>query len=154
MTTTADTSTRLEELRVHFSGTILAPADDGYDAARAVHNGAVDRRPALIARCANTADIVDAVSFARAEGLDISVRGGGHNVAGRAVQDGALMVDLSPMRSVYVDPAPRRPPARRAARSGSTSTARPPRCTGSRRPAARSRPPASEASRSAAVSGG
>ena len=105
MTTTADTSTRLEELRVHFSGTILAPADDGYDAARAVHNGAVDRRPALIARCTNTADIVDAVSFARAEGLDISVRGGGHNVAGRAVQDGALMVDLSPMRSVYVDPA-------------------------------------------------
>jgi FAD/FMN-containing dehydrogenase len=64
----------------------------------------VDRRPALIARCGTTADIVDAVSFARSEGLDVSVRGGGHNVAGRAVQDDALMIDLSAMRSVYVDP--------------------------------------------------
>jgi FAD/FMN-containing dehydrogenase len=104
---TAGTSTRLEELRTHFSGTILNPGEDGYDTARAVHNASIDRRPATIASCATTADIVDAVRFARAEGLELSVRGGGHNVAGRAVVDGALMIDLSPMRSVFVDPAAR-----------------------------------------------
>jgi FAD/FMN-containing dehydrogenase len=61
-----------------------------------------DRRPALIARCQNTADVADAVRFARAEGLDICVRGGGHNVAGRAVVDGALMIDLAPMKGIHV----------------------------------------------------
>ena len=89
-----------------------------YDAARRVHNGLIDRRPALIARCHSTADIVDAVRFARAEGLEISVRGGGHNVAGRAVIDDALMIDLSPMKGIHVDPAAGRRCARRAARSG------------------------------------
>src|SRR5439155_8348835 len=71
---------------------------------RCVHNGLIDRSPALIARCRNTADVADAVRFARAEGLDISVRGGGHNVAGRAVADGALMIDLAPMKGIHVDP--------------------------------------------------
>jgi FAD/FMN-containing dehydrogenase len=94
---------RLEGLRVGFSGQVLAPEDDGYETARRVHNGLIDRRPALIARCHSTADIVDAVRFARAEGLDISVRGGGHNVAGRAVVDDALMIDLSPMQGIHVD---------------------------------------------------
>src|SRR5581483_7321078 len=94
-----------ETLRQSFSGELLTSADDGYDAARRVHNGLVDRRPALIARCRNTADIVDAVRHARAEGLDICVRGGGHNVAGRAVIDGALMIDLAPMKGIHVDAA-------------------------------------------------
>jgi FAD/FMN-containing dehydrogenase len=98
---------RLEALRTTFSGTVLEPGDEGYDEARKVHNGMVDRRPALIARCRNTADVADAVRFAREADLEICVRGGGHNVAGRAVVDGALMVDLQPMKGIHVDPAAR-----------------------------------------------
>jgi FAD/FMN-containing dehydrogenase len=94
---------RLEELRTAFTGTLLDPSDPGYEDARRVHNAMIDRRPALIAQCRNTADIVDAVHFARQEGMEICVRGGGHNVAGRAVIDDALMVDLSPMRGIHVD---------------------------------------------------
>ena len=86
-TTAGMDAERLESLRGAVSGSLLAPGDGGYDEARRVHNGLIDRRPALIARCQNTADIADAVRFARAEGLDICVRGGGHNVAGRAVVD-------------------------------------------------------------------
>jgi len=100
-------STVIVERFAGFSGELLGPEDDGYDAARRVHNGLIDRRPALIARCRSTADIVDAVNFARAEGLEISVRGGGHNVAGRAVIDNAVMIDLSPMKGIHVDPAAR-----------------------------------------------
>jgi FAD/FMN-containing dehydrogenase len=103
MATTAGT----DELRTAFSGWILEPGDDGYEDARRVHNGMVDRRPALIAQCRNTADVVDALAHARASGLDVCVRGGGHNVAGRAVVDGALMIDLSPMRGIHVDPGRR-----------------------------------------------
>lgn len=94
----------LEALAAAFSGRILQPGDEGYDDARRVHNGLIDRRPAIIARCAGTADIQDAVKLARASGLEISVRGGGHNVAGRAVAEGGLMIDLSPMRGIHVDP--------------------------------------------------
>jgi FAD/FMN-containing dehydrogenase len=98
---------QLDTLRQSFSGEVLAPDDPGYEEARRVHNGLVDRRPALIARCRGTADVVDAVRFARGAGLELSVRGGGHNVAGRAVADGALMVDLAPMKGVHVDPRAR-----------------------------------------------
>jgi len=94
---------RLAALRAAFSGVVLEQGDDGYDEARLVHNGLIDRRPALIARCRNTADVADAVRFARAEGLEICVRGGGHNVAGRAVVDGAVMIDLAPMKGIHVD---------------------------------------------------
>ncbi|HEY7399237.1 MAG TPA: FAD-binding oxidoreductase [Gaiellaceae bacterium] len=108
MATIASTAgERLEELRAGFSGSVHEPEADGYDDARRVHNGLIDRRPALIARCRNTADIADAIRFAREHGLDVSVRGGGHNVAGRAVADDALMIDLSPMKGIYVDPAAR-----------------------------------------------
>jgi hypothetical protein len=103
-TTVVIAEERLEELRLGFSGSLLQAGDDGYDDARQVHNGQIDRRPALIARCRGTADVAGAVKFARAAGLEISVRGGGHNVAGRAVADDALMIDLSPMKGVYVDP--------------------------------------------------
>jgi FAD/FMN-containing dehydrogenase len=90
--------------RAAFSGRVVLPEDSDYDEVRAVHNGTVDKRPALIARCQNTADIVDAVRVARDAGLEISVRGGGHNVAGRAVTDGGLMIDLQGMKGVHVDP--------------------------------------------------
>lgn len=97
----------LAEFRAQLGGAALAPGDPGYDDARRVWNGMVDRRPALIARCANTADVVAAVNFARAHGLGVAVRGGGHSAAGLAVADGALVVDLTPMRRVDVDPAAR-----------------------------------------------
>ncbi len=101
---TAAAVSDLDALRASFSGAVLEPGDAGYDEARRVHNGLIDRRPALIARCRSTADIADAVRFARAAGLEVCVRGGGHNVAGRAVVDGALMVDLSQMKGMHVDP--------------------------------------------------
>lgn len=104
---TAATTEQIETLRAGFSGAVLEPGDAGYEEARLVHNGLIDRRPALIARCQNTADIVDAVRFAREVGLEITVRGGGHNVGGLAVADGALMIDLAPMKGIHVDAAAR-----------------------------------------------
>jgi FAD/FMN-containing dehydrogenase len=89
------------------SGSVLTPADDGYDEARRVHNGLIDRRPAVIVRCQGASDVAAAVRFARDSGLDISVRGGGHNVAGRCVIDDAVMIDLGEMRDVAVDPEAR-----------------------------------------------
>ena len=97
-----------EELAGMFNGSFVGPDDADYDVIRAVHNGLVDKRPGLIARCHTVADVRDAVNFGRDSGLEISVRGGGHNVAGRAVTDGGLMIDLSLMRGVDVDPARRR----------------------------------------------
>lgn len=91
-----------------FSGRLLQPSDAGYDEARRVHNGLIDKRPGLIAQCRGIADIADVVKAARAAGLEISVRGGGHNVGGRAVTEGGVMVDLSPMRLVHVDPVRKR----------------------------------------------
>ena len=81
------------------------PGEEGYDEARRVWNGAIDRRPALIARCAGADDVVEAVRFARERDLLVSVRGGGHAVAGHAVCDGGLMIDLSLMKAIRVDPA-------------------------------------------------
>jgi FAD/FMN-containing dehydrogenase len=100
--TTADS---VRELREAFSGQVLTAGDPGYEDARRIHNGLIDKRPAAIARCTNTADVVDAVNLGRAEGLEISVRGGGHNVAGKAVTEGGLMIDLSLMKGIHVDPA-------------------------------------------------
>jgi FAD/FMN-containing dehydrogenase len=98
---------RLKSLATAFSGVLLRPDDDGYEEARRIHNGLIDKRPGLIARCSGTADIVDAVGLARECGLEISVRGGGHNVAGRAVTNGGAMIDLSLMKGIHVDPAAR-----------------------------------------------
>jgi FAD/FMN-containing dehydrogenase len=86
-----------------FSGTLLWPGDDGYEEARRVHNGLIDKHPAVIARCRGAADVAAAIGFARDGGLEISVRGGGHNVAGRAVTDGGAMIDLSLMKGISVD---------------------------------------------------
>jgi FAD/FMN-containing dehydrogenase len=87
-----------------FSGQLLKPGDVGYDEARRVHNGLIDKRPALIARCRGVADVVDAVNLSHKLGLEVAVRGGAHNVAGRATVDGGLMIDLAPMKGIYVDP--------------------------------------------------
>ena len=86
-----------------FTGQLLRPTDHAYDYRRHVHNGLIDKRPAAIASCQGVADIVDAVRLARTLGLEVSVRGGGHNVAGRATIDQGLMIDLSPMKGVHVD---------------------------------------------------
>jgi FAD/FMN-containing dehydrogenase len=86
-----------------FSGQLLRPTDPGYDDVRRVHNGLIDKHPAIIARCHGVADVVDAVQLARTLDLEVSIRGGGHNVAGRATMDHGLMVDLSPMKGVHVD---------------------------------------------------
>jgi FAD/FMN-containing dehydrogenase len=100
--------TDVRGLRAELAGEVILPADTGYDAARSVWNGAIDRRPAAIARCATAADVVQAIGFARGRGLEISVRGGGHNYAGHAVCDDGLMIDLSRMNAVTVDAAARR----------------------------------------------
>jgi FAD/FMN-containing dehydrogenase len=90
-----------------FRGVVIVPDHVAYDDARAVWNGTVDRRPRLIARCSGTADVAAAVRFARDRDLEIAVRGGGHNVAGTAVCDGGIVIDLSAMRAVSVDPVER-----------------------------------------------
>jgi FAD/FMN-containing dehydrogenase len=86
-----------------FGGQLLQSTDAAYDSVRRVHNGLIDKRPAVIACCKGTADVADAVKLARTLGLEIAVRGGGHNVAGRATVDGGIMIDLAPMQSVHVD---------------------------------------------------
>src|SRR6187549_1208755 len=96
-------SALLADLAGRVSGSVLLPADDDYDASRRVFNGLIDRSPAVIIRCRNAADVAAGVRFARAAGLDVSVRGGGHNVAGRAVADDAVMIDLSEMKGTEVD---------------------------------------------------
>src|SRR3712207_1892129 len=90
--------------RACLDGEALTPADPGYDDARRVWNAMVDKRPALIARCSSADDIAAAVRFAREQDLTISIRGGGHNVAGLAVSDGGLMIDCTPMKGIAIDP--------------------------------------------------
>src|SRR5215218_628096 len=87
-----------------FTGQLLQPADSAYEEQRRVHNGLIDKRPAAIACCRGVADVVDAVRLARTLGLEVAVRGGGHNVAGRATIDQGLMIDLSAMKGIHVDP--------------------------------------------------
>jgi hypothetical protein len=96
-----------DRLRAQFRGALLRPPEEGYDEARRVWNGAIDRKPALIARCAGSDDVVSAVRFAREHDLEVSVRGGGHSIAGHGVCDDGLMIDLSLMKAVRVDPATR-----------------------------------------------
>ncbi|MEZ4506542.1 MAG: FAD-binding oxidoreductase [Thermomicrobiales bacterium] len=93
-----------DQLQPYFRGDILTPFSPGYDDARLVWNGVIDRKPAIIAQCTSALDVAAAVNFARANDLLVSIRGGGHNVAGNAVNDGGLVIDLSPMREVTVDP--------------------------------------------------
>lgn len=96
--------TALDALRREFAGAIIVPGDPAYDEARTIFNAMIDRRPSVIAQCANVNDVVRAVHFARSVGLEIAVRGGGHSVAGRALTEGGVVIDLRRMNSVSVDP--------------------------------------------------
>ena len=96
-----------EELSGELRGPLLAPDDAGYDEARKLYNAMNDKRPALIARCGDVADVINAVGYARTHGMLLAVRGGGHNGGGLGSCDGGLLVDLSPMRGIRVDPAAR-----------------------------------------------
>jgi len=104
MSPSASVAEAVTELAKTFAGQLLQPTDLGYDEARRVHNGLVDKRPALIARCRGVADIVDAVNLGRTHGLEVAIRGGGHNVGGRGTIDNGLMIDLAPMKGIHVDP--------------------------------------------------
>lgn len=98
---------KIEQLEERVRGQILCPGQPGYDDARTIWNAMIDRRPAVIVRCAGASDVIAAVQFAREHELRISVRGGGHNVAGSSLIDDGLMIDLSQMKSIRVDPAGR-----------------------------------------------
>jgi FAD/FMN-containing dehydrogenase len=98
---------KIGRLEATLRGTLLRPGTDAYEAARRVHNAMIDRRPGLIVRCAGVSDVVNAVKFARENELLVAVRGGGHNVAGTAVCDGGIMIDLSQLKGIRVDPADR-----------------------------------------------
>ena len=98
---------RVASLRAGFDGAVILPEDPGYDDARVLFNAMIDRRPAVIAQCATPSDVAAAIGFARDEGLDLSVRGGGHGVAGTALAEGGLVVDLRRMCEVSVDPQAR-----------------------------------------------
>src|ERR1700751_423239 len=93
----------IEQFAEGLRGQLIRPGESGYDAARTIWNAMVDKRPAMIARCARVSDVLRSVDFARNHGLLLSVRGGGHNVAGNAVCDGGLMIDLTLMRGIRVD---------------------------------------------------
>ncbi len=107
MTITALGDATISELRETLRGTASMPGDPDYDTARAVWNGMYDRRPALVVRCAGTADVITAVRFARSQGLTIAVRGGAHSIAGFSSVDDGMVIDLSPMQGVHVDPVGR-----------------------------------------------
>jgi hypothetical protein len=97
----------LENLRGQIQGDVLLPSDDDYEQARKIWNGMIDKRPSLIVRCTGPADVIDAVKFARTHNILVSVRGGGHNVAGNALVDDGMVIDLSRMRGIHVDPKSR-----------------------------------------------
>jgi hypothetical protein len=141
--------TAVAALAAAVRGELIRPGDADYDAARAVYNAMIDRHPALIVRCADVADVIAAVNFAREQGLLLAVRGGGHNGPGLGVCDDGLVIDLAPLRGIRVDP-----PARRAWRAAAPSgrCITPPTPSGWRCPAGSSRPPASAGSPSAAAS--
>ena len=131
----------LNELEQGLRGQLVRPEDDAYDEARSIWNGAHDRRPALIVRCAGVADVLRAVDFARSENLLVAVRGGGHSLPGFSTVDGGVVIDLSRMTAVRVDPARAHRDRRGRLHLGATSTTRR-RPSGSRSPAGSSRRPA------------
>lgn len=97
----------IQAFKANLRGELLRPTDDGYDAARKIWNGMIDKHPSMIARCSGVADVIAAVRFAHDHNLLVAVRGGGHNVAGNAVCDGGIVIDLSPMKGIRVDRAQR-----------------------------------------------
>src|SRR5262245_61705554 len=98
----------LDEAEAAFRGEIVRPGDDAYETQRQVWNGSIDRHPAVIARCAGVADVIEAVRAARRSDLQVAVRSGGHSFPGLSVCDGGMVVDLAPMKAIGVDPATER----------------------------------------------
>ena len=96
-------ATQVEEFKANFSGPLLTHADEEYEEVRKIWNGMHDKKPVFIARCTGVADVIAAVNFARENDILISIRGGGHNVAGTATNDGGIMIDLSLMKGIRVD---------------------------------------------------
>src|ERR1700756_3681516 len=94
---------KIDNLKSKVEGQIVLPGDSSYDEVRQIWNAMIERRPALIVRCAESDDVPHAIAFARANGLEISIRGGGHNIAGSALCDNGVMIDFSTMRNVRVD---------------------------------------------------
>ncbi len=97
----------IEQFKSGLRGKLLRPGDDDYDSSRRIFNAMIDKHPALIARCAGVADVIKAVNFARENNLVVAVRSGGHNVAGNAMCDGGLVIDLSNLKGIRVDPVRR-----------------------------------------------
>ncbi len=137
----------VDELGANLRGQLILPGDAPYDDARRLWNGAFNRHPALIARCAGAADVVEAVNFARATGVLTAVRGGGHSISGQSVCDGGLVIDLSPMKGIRVDPRDSR--RRRSRACGSASSIANARRSSWPPPSAPPPTPASPVSRSA-----
>ena len=98
------TSASADGLRRQMQGSVLLPGDPGYDEARRLWNGMIDRQPAVIARCESTTDVIAAVVYTREQNLLVSVRGGGHSLPGHSVNNDGIMIDLSPMKRIEVDP--------------------------------------------------
>jgi FAD/FMN-containing dehydrogenase len=105
---TTTIATAVKELAPAFGGLLIQPEDTAYETLRRVFNGMIDRRPALIAQCRGVADIAEAIKFARKYALEVAVRGGGHNIGGRGTVDAGIVIDLSPMKGIYIDPHARR----------------------------------------------
>src|ERR687897_3726898 len=97
----------VQEFAANLRGELIRPEDQGYDSTRAVFNGMIDKRPAMIVRCAGTSDVIQGINFALTHNLPLSVRGGGHSIAGKAACDGGVMLDLSRMKGIRVDPVRR-----------------------------------------------
>jgi len=97
----------LNQLRAQFRGELIAPESSGYDSARQLWNGMIDKRPAAIARCYGVADVIASVRFAAENGMLLAIRGGGHNVAGLGMCDDGLVIDMTRMQGAYVDPSRR-----------------------------------------------
>ena len=100
----AVSESRIEQFRIACRGVIIRPTDGDYDSARRIWNASIDKYPGLIVRCSGLADVMAAVGFAREHRLLVAIRGGGHNVGGRALCDGGLVIDLSRMKGIHVDP--------------------------------------------------
>src|SRR5512136_125809 len=98
---------KIQELRSKLAGELIEPGDARYDSARKVYNAMIDKRPRLIARCADVADVIASVNFARSNGVLVSIRGGGHNAGGLGICDDGLVIDLAPIKYTRVDPAAR-----------------------------------------------
>jgi FAD binding domain len=116
--TAAIADDHLDSFRASLRGSVCLPGEPGYHDARTIWNAMIDRRPGAVVRCAGAGDVIRAVRFAREHDLLLAVRGGGHNIAGNAVCDGGLLIDLSPMKSVRVDPSARRRPCPSCPRTG------------------------------------